>query len=53
MRKPNSRGCKVEFKAGQMLTHEFDDSNLWAHGELELVLELVLVLVLVLVCVLR
>ena len=31
-RKPNSRGCKVQFQAGQALTHQFDDSNLWAHG---------------------
>ena len=21
------------FRAGQSLTHEFDDSNLWAHGK--------------------
>ena len=32
-RNPNSRGCNVEFKAGQSLTHQFDDSNLWAHGK--------------------
>ena len=32
-RKPNKRGYKVEFRPDTALTHEFDDSNLWGHGE--------------------